>query len=129
MHVGMAPDQPCIKQSSPKYIYIYIYILYIIAAISIPRNLPGVAACPTNIVYGTDAGMCGANISIPVPAQADICGIASLQQNVSSGSFFPIGASSVMFKATNLGGLSSSCYATVTVVDSEAPTIGKILKL
>ena len=77
--------------------------------------------CPGNIVQSADSGVCSAVVSWPAPtttgtpAPTVICTPAS-------GSTFNVGTSTVNCSAQNACG-SASCSFTVTINDTEAPTI------
>ena len=81
-------------------------------------------SCPGNITTGNDAGQCGANVSFGITA-VDACGMPSVTFSCSpaSGSFFAIGTTSVNCTATDASGNTSSCSFSVTVDDSEAPSV------
>jgi hypothetical protein len=51
------------------------------------------------------------------------CLTVSRISGLASGSLFPVGTSTVTYKATNANGLSVNCSFTITVVDNVAPTI------
>jgi hypothetical protein len=72
--------------------------------------------CPSNITQSNEAGQCGAAVNYAAPATAN-CGTAMCSP--ASGSFFPVGATTVTC-ATDAG---PSCSFTVTVNDTQAPTI------
>ncbi|HEY6328514.1 MAG TPA: HYR domain-containing protein, partial [Blastocatellia bacterium] len=78
---------------------------------------PCAITCPANITVSNDANQCGAIVNFPAPTTgAGDCG--SISFSPASGSFFPIGTTTVTCTA---GG--SSCSFTVTVNDTQAPTI------
>jgi hypothetical protein len=77
-----------------------------------------------NIVVGTDAGKCGAVVTYRLPAASDNCAIASVVNNPPSGSTFPVGTTTVTSTATDTAGNTISSSFTVTVKDTEKPTIG-----
>ncbi|MEH6538431.1 MAG: HYR domain-containing protein, partial [Psychroserpens sp.] len=77
--------------------------------------------CPSNITVNNDANKCGANVSF---AATDTVGIpaSAITYSHVSGSEFPVGTTTVTATATNAVG-SSECTFTITVNDTEAPTI------
>lgn len=81
--------------------------------------------CPSNVVKGTDVGLCSAVVSYPLPTFSDNCpgGSQALQSGGASGSVFLKGTSSVVWRATDAEGLTSQCTFTVTVNDTQAPVI------
>jgi PKD repeat protein len=84
---------------------------------------PAIANCPSNIVTSNTAGMCGANVSWPVPVASDNCNVNSFTTTHSPGATFPLGTTTVIYTATDDAGNSSTCTFTVTVNDDEDPVI------
>jgi uncharacterized repeat protein (TIGR01451 family) len=78
---------------------------------------------PADIVVGNDAGSCSAGVSFSVTA-SDNCGPANVQLSHASGSVFPKGTTTVTATATDAAGNATVKTFTVTVNDTEAPTIG-----
>jgi hypothetical protein len=72
--------------------------------------------CPPNITKPNDAGQCGATVNFDV-GSAMTCGTVTAVP--SSGSFFPVGTTTVHVTAAS----GDTCSFTVTVNDEEAPTI------
>jgi hypothetical protein len=80
--------------------------------------------CPDDITISNDPGQCGAVVNYPPPSVTDACGVvASLTCSPPSGSTFPIGTTIVECTAMDANGNQSSCSFTVTVNDTELPTI------
>jgi hypothetical protein len=78
---------------------------------------PCAITCPANITQSNDPNQCGAIVNYPAPSTgAGDCG--SVSCSPASGSFFPIGTTTVTCTA---GG--GSCSFTVTVKDTQAPAI------
>lgn len=77
-----------------------------------------VLECPNNITATVPVGQTQAQVTFGAPQGFGTCGTISLSQ--ASGSFFPIGATVVT--ATSSEG-SGSCSFTITVIDSDPPTI------
>jgi hypothetical protein len=77
-----------------------------------------VISVPSNITVGNDAGQCGANVTFPDSTSTGSCGV--LTTSPASGSFFPVGTTTVT--TTSTSGASNSF--TVTVNDTEPPTVG-----
>jgi hypothetical protein len=78
--------------------------------------------CPANIVQSNDPGQCGAAVSYTAPA-TDNCPGVLVVCSPPSGSFFPVGTTPVNCTATDAAGNQASCQFTVTVNDTENPTI------
>ena len=78
-------------------------------------------SCPLNISVNNTTGQCGANVTF---AATDNVGnpASTITYSPASGSFFPVGTTTVTATATNAIG-NSVCTFTVTVVDNQVPTI------
>ncbi|MFN8397615.1 MAG: HYR domain-containing protein, partial [Bacteroidia bacterium] len=81
--------------------------------------------CPANISVSNDNGQCGANVSFAPATATDDCGAASVAQiaGPASGSFFPLGTTTITFRATDVAGNIATCSFTVTVSDNQAPSV------
>jgi len=75
--------------------------------------------CPANVSQANDVGQCGAVVNYPAPTTSASCFEVSCTP--ASGSFFPIGTTTVTCSESLSGG--TSCSFTVTVNDTEAPVI------
>ena len=82
---------------------------------------PCVLNCPTNIEVSSDAGACGAIVNYPMPTYTGNCGTVTASQ--ASGTFFPVGTTTVTITGTRLDGSTDSCSFTVTVKDTEPPSV------
>jgi len=80
-------------------------------------NVPCTVTCPANITVGNSTGLCGATVTFPPPVVIGGCGIVTVSP--ASGSFFPIGTTTVNVTTT----AGPSCSFTITVNDTQAPTI------
>jgi len=87
-------------------------------------QLPSIA-CPSNIVTNTDPGQCHAATNYNTPTATDNCtGVTvALQSGLPSGSNFPKGQTTLVWKATDVAGLTKTCSFRVTVNDAENPVI------
>ncbi len=75
--------------------------------------------CPANITQSNDLNQCGALVTYPAPTPGGTrCG--TLSCSPASGSFFPVGTTTVTCTASTTG---ASCTFTVTVNDTQPPTI------
>lgn len=95
------------------------------AVVTVQDVTPPLVACPANINVPTNFGVCGAQVTFANPTALDECGIASITQTsgLASGSTFPIGENTVIFEATDNSGNITTCSFTITVTDTEAPTM------
>ena len=74
--------------------------------------------CPANITQPNDLNQCGAVVNYPAPTTTGTCGTVACSP--ASGSFFPKGTTTVTCSTT----AGPSCTFTVTVNDTQPPTIG-----
>ncbi len=74
-------------------------------------------ACPASFTVGNDANQCGAVVTYPAPTPTGDCG--AITCSPSSGSFFPVGTTTVNCST----GTGATCSFTVTVNDTQNPTI------
>ncbi len=83
-----------------------------------------VLTCPSDITIDNDLGQCGAQVVYNVSG-SDNCPNETLTQTsgLPSGSFFPVGTTTVSYELEDASGNLVSCSFDVTVNDSEAPTI------
>jgi len=96
-----------------------------IAVVTVQDVTPPLVACPANINVPTNFGVCGAQVTFANPTALDECGITSITQisGLASGSTFPIGENTIIFEATDNSGNITICSFTITVTDTEAPTM------
>jgi large repetitive protein len=87
--------------------------------ITISDNETPIISCPVDITVSNDPGQCGAIVSFEA-ITTDNCS-ASISYQPASGSFFPVGTTSVTATATDASGNTSTCLFEVTVNDSEPP--------
>ncbi|MCC6745402.1 MAG: HYR domain-containing protein [Acidobacteria bacterium] len=73
--------------------------------------------CPANVTQANDTNQCGAVVNYPAPTATGSCG--PITCTPASGAFFPIGTTTVTCTDGGMG----SCTFTVTVNDTQAPTI------
>jgi hypothetical protein len=81
-----------------------------------------VLTCPANITVPNDAGDCGAIVTFADPTETGNCG-GVITADHPSGSFFPVGTTTVTFTDTRLDGSTATCNFTVTVNDTESPVV------
>jgi hypothetical protein len=91
------------------------------AQVNLTVNSAPTVTCPTNITVNNDPGQCGAIVNYP-PASVTGVPTPSVTYSSPSGSFFPVGTTTVTVTATNSCG-TATCTFTVTVRDTEAPQI------
>lgn len=93
------------------------------AWVNVEDNTAPTLTCPDDIVVDNDPGQCGAVVNYD-PAQVfDVCDEDPIvTYSVASGSFFPVGTTTVKVVATDADGNADSCYFDITVHDTENPT-------
>src|SRR4029077_14698856 len=67
-------------------------------------QLPSFTGCPGNITLAAESGSCGAAATWTEPVAADNCPGLHVNRNHSSGEFFPVGTTTVIYTATDDGG-------------------------
>jgi hypothetical protein len=81
-----------------------------------------VVTCPANVTVNNAAGQCGAIVNYAAATAVDNCdGSVSLSYSAASGSFFPVGTTTVAVIGTDDAGNADTCYFDVTVNDVEDP--------
>lgn len=98
-----------------------------IETVTVQDNAPTVAAAPSNMTMGVDAGQCGAVVNYTAPTFDDDCdgtGLAgTMTAGQASGSLFPVGTTTVTYEYTDGSGQSVSASFDVTINDDENPAI------
>lgn len=84
---------------------------------------PPTIVCPPDITVQNDPGECGAKVSYLAPQASDNCPGVTVACSPTSGSFFPVGSTTVTCTATDGSGNSANCSFVVTVRDTEPPRI------
>jgi gliding motility-associated-like protein len=87
------------------------------------NEAPVISDCPDNIVVSNDPGVCNAVVSWNVPGASDNCGVTSFTSTHNPGATFPVGTTTVTYTATDAAGNVTTCSFTVTVNDTQLPTI------
>ncbi|HEX5220995.1 MAG TPA: Ig-like domain-containing protein [Verrucomicrobiae bacterium] len=82
-----------------------------------------IITCPTNLVFNADAGQCNRSNVIFTLSALDNCAVTNLVSIPASGSTFPPGVTTVTNIATDSSGNQTVCTFTVTVLDSQGPTL------
>jgi hypothetical protein len=92
---------------------------YTLKVAGLPVSLPSAPTitCPTNVTQSADAGLCTAVVNYPAPTLSGGCG--AITCTPAAGTAFPKGTTTVNCSVT--GG--STCSFTVTVTDTQPPTI------
>jgi len=92
--------------------------------VTVNDNQAPTVGCPANIARATDANLCSAVVSFAAPTVSDNCpGVGTPVCNPPSGSAFPKGITTVTCAVQDASGNQSACSFTVTVNDTQAPTL------
>lgn len=89
----------------------------------VDNTFPIPLTCPGNITVSNDAGVCGAVVNYAIPTFFDECGVTVTPVAGLPPGFFPIGTTTVIWHGTDPSGNFTPCTFTVTVNDTENPTI------
>ncbi len=83
--------------------------------------------CPADITVGNDPGLCSATVDPGIATATDNCAGVSVAGTRSDGQAlnapYPVGTTTITWKATDAVGNMSTCAQTVTVNDVEPPVI------
>jgi uncharacterized repeat protein (TIGR01451 family) len=86
-------------------------------------NTPPLVFCPTNIERPVDPGQQTAAVSYPLPSTTDNCPGRVTTCTPPSGATFPLGVTPVSCRVTDAANNTASCSFTVTVRDTQPPTL------
>ena len=89
----------------------------------IDEQLP-IITCPANITANNTNGLCGATVNFTVTSDDNCPGeTISLVSGLASGSVFPVGLTTNIFQVADASGNVSSCSFTVTIIDTQVPSV------
>jgi hypothetical protein len=91
--------------------------------VTVSDNQPPTITCPPSIARSNAPNQCGTTATYPSPQVTDNQPGATAVCSPASGAFFPVGVNTVTCTATDAGGNHASCSFTVTVEDTQSPTI------
>ncbi len=92
--------------------------------VTVVDNQAPAITCPAPITATTPIGSCTAVVTYAVTASDNCPGVTTaLVSGLASGSSFPIGVTTVTWRATDAAGNISTCSFTVTVADGQLPVI------
>jgi subtilase family serine protease len=91
----------------------------------IDTRAPQIVGLPELIEVNNDPDACGAIVAWTEPTTSHIYEVISLEQTdgPESGSFFPVGVTSVTYKAEDIHGNIATVSFTVTVIDNQPPVV------
>jgi hypothetical protein len=86
---------------------------------------PPTISCPADITVPATAGACTATVTYAAPVGTDNCSGPTTVRiaGPASGSVFPLGTTTVTHRVTDAAGNTAQCSFTVTVTDTQNPTI------
>ena len=91
--------------------------------VTVNDTQPATITCPANITVSNDPNQCGAVVNYPAPTVSDNCPGATTVCTPPSGSFFPLGTTTVTCTTTDINLNTASCSFTIRVNDTQPPTI------
>lgn len=92
--------------------------------VTVNDTQPPSITCPANITTNADPNQCSAVVTYPAPTVSDNCpGVGAPTCSPASGSSFPAGTTTVTCSVTDSSNNTASCSFTVTVRDTQPPTI------
>ncbi len=94
--------------------------------ITVRDNNPPFVSCPGPISVSNDPGQCGAVVSYGVSGSDNCSSVQTTQTDatgLTSGDEFPIGVTTLSYTVSDASGNTADCSFTVTVNDTELPTI------
>jgi hypothetical protein len=86
-------------------------------------ELPVIVNTPINITQSNDQGNCGAIVSWTAATATDNCPGVTISSDHQSGEIFPVGTTTVTYTATDAHGHTVTSSFTITVNDTELPTV------
>lgn len=96
------------------------------ATVTVVDNTPPVITCPATIVQSTDAGVCHATVAVTPAIAADNCGatVTGVRSDAQPlDAVYPKGVTTITWTATDAVNNPVSCTQSITVNDTENPTI------
>lgn len=84
---------------------------------------PVIINCQSDITVNNTPNDCGAVVNFSAPSANDNCVLSSFTSNHSSGEFYPVGTTTVIYTATDGAGNTSTCEFDITVIDNQNPVI------
>ena len=91
--------------------------------VTVNDTQPPTITCPANITVGNATGQCSAVVNYTTPAATDNCPGATAACVPASGSTFPVGTTTVTCTTTDASMNTATCSFSVTVNDTQAPSI------
>ncbi len=92
--------------------------------ITVQDNEKPLIVCPGDLERNIDPGKCSAVVNYAIAIGHDNCGLQEVvrTEGLPSGSVFPVGATKVVYKATDIHNNTATCSFFVNVRDNEKPS-------
>jgi len=87
------------------------------------NTAPAITGISSNIVASAATGTCAATVTWTEPVASDDQGCVTMTSNIASGASFNVGTTTVTYTATDAQGLVTTSSFTVTVNDTQLPTV------
>ena len=99
-------------------------VVYCTNYVLVLDQTPPTITCPADLTVTNDPGQCGAVVHYAAPVGQDTCAgpVTTQVAGLASGSLFPVGKTTNLFKVTDVAGNSAEGGFVVTVDDTELPT-------
>lgn len=93
--------------------------------VTVVDNQPPTINCPANVTASAAPGLCSAVVTYGSISATDNCSAPSITliSGLPSGSTFPVGITTIVYRASDSSNNTSTCSFTVTVRDLQVPTI------
>jgi hypothetical protein len=93
--------------------------------VTVADNQAPAITCPANVSTNANSGLCDASASYTAPVGTDNCAGVSTNQTagLASGATYPVGVTTNVFTATDAASNVTTCSFTVTILDTQLPTI------
>ena len=85
------------------------------------ETVPPTIICPSPVATTTNSGCTATGVNLGTPTTSDNCGGVTVTNNAPAS--YPLGTTTVTWKATDGSGNTATCTQTVTVTDNINPTI------
>lgn len=92
--------------------------------VTVNDTQPPSITCPANVMKDADPNQCSSAVTYPAPTVSDNCpNVGAPVCSPASGSTFPVGTTTVTCSVSDSSNNTASCSFTVTVRDTQPPTI------
>jgi hypothetical protein len=90
--------------------------------VTVTDHIAPTLTCPANRTVNVAAGQCGAMVTYAHATSSDNCS-STVTYSQASGTFYPVGTTTITATATDPSGNTTTCTFTVRVIDNIAPMI------